>query len=105
MISSGQKNRLKKLVYNWTIPSDLYDKLNFIRIIRNKAVHGHIMDVEDNANKVHAYLYLISAYFFQKYKNPDFIVPEYKGPIMETDSSPTKSEKVLIKILRILNLL
>lgn len=92
LISSSQKKRLDKLVYNGTIPSDLYDKLNFIRIIRNKAVHGHIRDIEDNANRVHAYLYVISAYFFKNYKDQDYVFGEYKGPIMETDSNSVEAD-------------
>ena len=91
LIRSSQKNRLNKLVYNGTISSDLYDKLNFIRKIRNKAVHGHIRDIEDNANKVHAYLYVISVYFFKKYKDSNYVVKEYNGPIIDVKSKPSES--------------
>ena len=95
LISSGQKNRLKQLVYNGTIPSSLFDELNFIREIRNKAAHGHVRDLEDNAKKVHFYLYIICTYFFMKYKDPNFVIEEYVGPIMEADSEPVeyKNEK------------
>ena len=86
LISSSQKNRLNKLVYNGTITSSLYDELNFIREIRNKAAHGNVRNLEDNAKKVHFYLYLISIYFFTKYKDPNFVIEEYVGPIMNEDS-------------------
>lgn len=91
LISSGQKNRLKKLVYNGTISSNLYDELNFIRETRNKAAHGHVRNLEDNAKKVHFYLYIIATYFFITYKDSNFKIKEYVGPIMEVDSKSGES--------------
>ena len=91
LIRSGQKNRLKNLVYNGTISNSLYDELNFIRETRNKAAHGHVRDLEDNAKKVHFYLYIIATYFFIKYKDPNFKIKEYVGPIMDADSEHVES--------------
>ena len=86
LIISGQKNRLIKLFKNGTISSSLYDELNFIREIRNKAAHGTVRNLEDNARKVHFYLYRISTYFYKRYKDSSFIIEDYPGPIMKADS-------------------
>ena len=97
LISSGQKNRLKKLVYNGTISNSLYDELNFIRETRNKAAHGHVRNLEDNAKKVHFYLYIIATYFFITYKDPNFKIKEYAGPIMKAEFIPAESHNDEIK--------
>ncbi len=90
LIRSGQKNRLKELAYNGTISNRLYDELNFIRENRNNAAHGHVRNLEDTAKKVHLYLYRIAVYFFKKYKDPNFKIEEYGGPIMEVDLRPVE---------------
>lgn len=97
LISSSQKNRLKKLVYNGTISNSLYDELNFIRETRNKAAHGHVRNLEDNAKKVHFYLYIIATYFFITYKDPNFKIKEYAGPIMKAEFIPAESHNDEIK--------
>ncbi|ADC46173.1 dnd system-associated protein 3 [Methanobrevibacter ruminantium M1] len=91
LISSGQKKRLEMLGYKGIISYDIYKRLNHIRKIRNKAVHGHLSDIEDNANILHAYLYLICAYFYKEYRDTNFSAEDYTGPIMDIASKPKET--------------
>ena len=90
-ISPSQKKRLDTLFYNGVIGKDIKNILNDIREIRNKVAHGYLTDLEENASKLHLYLYVICTYFYKTYFDFDFLCEEYKGPIMEPSS---KSKEV-----------
>ncbi len=88
-ISPSQKKRIETLFYEGYVDEYTKKRLHYIREIRNKAVHGYLMDLEDKANKLHAYLYLVCVYFYKKY-NPHYSPEVYKGPIIESVSNSEK---------------
>ncbi|MCI5738119.1 MAG: DNA phosphorothioation-dependent restriction protein DptF [Methanobrevibacter ruminantium] len=83
IVSSSQKDKLEILGYKGIINDDIYKRLNHIRKIRNLAVHHSLSDLEGNADALHANLYMVCVYFYQKYRDSNFIPEEYDGPIME----------------------
>ena len=85
-ISPSQKKRLETLYYNGFIDEDIKKTLNEIREIRNKAAHGYLTDLEENAIRLHLYLYFVCTNFYKKFFNPDFLCDDYTGPIMEPSS-------------------
>ena len=93
-ISPSQKKRLETLLYNGIIGSDMKKILNDIREIRNKAAHGYLTDLEENASKVHLYLYIVCTYFYKEYFDSNFSFEDYCGPIM---GSGSKSGKISVE--------
>ena len=90
-ISPSQKKRLETLFYNGFIGEDIKKILNDIREIRNKAAHGYLTDLEENARKLHFYLYVICTYFYKAFFDSNFSCEDYKGPIMEPSLNPEES--------------
>ena len=89
-ISPSQKKRLETLFYYGFIGEEIKNILNDIREIRNKAAHGYLNDLEENAKKLHLYLYVICTYFYKTYFDPNFSCEDYTGPSMKPSS---KSEE------------
>lgn len=92
IMTSSQDYKLGYLVDYEYIPSDIYDKLTYIRKIRNNAIHDHVSNLKETAYKVHAYLYYVSAYFFKNYRDSNCIIDEYNGPIMKITSKPYENK-------------
>lgn len=82
-ISPSQKKRIETLFYEGHIDYDIKKRLHYIREIRNKAVHGYVIDLEENASKLHFYLYVICVFFYKRFKDSNFSPEVYKGPIFE----------------------
>ena len=85
LITKGQKKMLEQLAYKGKIRNDIFKKFENIRNLRNKVAHGYLRNPEEKAFEVHKDFFEIAVFFYQKYKDKDFVPPEYKGPIMEKD--------------------
>jgi len=95
--NTTQEDRLKVLFYDQTIPKEIYDLLNAIRIKGNKATHNlNYGDVEEAKTLLHM-TYRISAWFMEVYgdwtvKIPEYIEPTPVNEVTESELEEIKSE-------------
>lgn len=64
------------------IPRKIFLDFQDIRIHRNTNVHDRLFDRKMKAFEIHKEIFEISAFFYKKYREKDFIAPDYNGPIM-----------------------
>ena len=89
LITKGQKNMLNQLAYKGILTNEIYKKLESLRKLRNKAAHGgYIRNEKEAAEDTHKNFFDISVFFFRKYGDKNFTVPNYTGPIMEKITPP-----------------
>lgn len=82
IVRLGQAKRLEELGYKSVLPYEIYSKLDKVRRLRNKAVHGKLLNNEkDYADTVHHKLYDIAVWLYKTYGDDNFIASPYKGPV------------------------
>lgn len=89
LVSKAQKYRLNQLEYKGYIPNGIYKKLDDIRRLRNKSVHGYVKDEKENALNLHAYFYYVAVFFYKRYNDNYFSPEPYSGPKMKPEPTPT----------------
>ena len=65
------------------IPREIFLDFQDIRLARNTNVHDRLFDRKTKAVEIHKEIFEISAFFYKKYRDKEFIVPDYNGPIMQ----------------------
>ena len=83
------------------IPREIFLDFQDIRIHRNTNVHDRLFDRKTKAFEIHKEIFEISAFFYKKYRDNDYVAPDYNGPIMQkTEISPGEEIKKVIGPLK-----
>lgn len=65
------------------IPKEIFLYFQDIRLARNTTVHDRLFERKTKASEIHEEIFEISVFFYKKYRDKNFIAPEYNGPIMQ----------------------
>ncbi|HHY73609.1 MAG TPA: type I restriction-modification system endonuclease [Bacillus bacterium] len=90
-----QEERLKILFYDQTIPKEIYDLFNAIRIKGNKATHNLDYGDVDEAKTLLHMTYRIAAWFVEVYGNWTIQIPPYQEPTPQNYISEAELQKII----------
>ncbi|MED4534171.1 type I restriction-modification system endonuclease [Metabacillus fastidiosus] len=88
-----QEDRLKILYYDQTIPKEVYDLFNTIRIKGNKATHDPAYGEVEEAKVLLHMTYRIAAWFMEVYGDWTVQIPNYQEPSQENTISGDELSK------------
>ncbi|MCQ2737844.1 MAG: hypothetical protein MJ224_04495 [archaeon] len=97
IVRLGQARRLEELGYKSVLPYEIYTKLDKIRRLRNKAVHGQLLNnAKDYAENTHHKLYDVAVWLYKTYGDDSFVAPDYNGPVYSKEEPV--SEPVIVSV-------
>ncbi|MBT2639367.1 type I restriction-modification system endonuclease [Bacillus sp. ISL-39] len=89
-----QEDRLRILFYDQTLPKEIYDLFNSIRIKGNKAIHNlNYGEVEEAKTLLHM-AYRIAAWFMEVYGDWSIQIPDYQEPSQLNNISQDEFSKI-----------
>jgi type I restriction enzyme, R subunit len=89
-----QEDRLKILFYDQTIPKEIYDLFNAIRIKGNKATHDLSYGAVAEAKILLHMSFRIAAWFMEVYGDWNVQIPEYEEPAKQSTISETELNQI-----------
>ncbi|MED4355062.1 type I restriction-modification system endonuclease [Schinkia azotoformans] len=89
-----QEDRLRILYYDQTIPKEIYDLFNTIRIKGNKATHDLSYGEVEEAKTLLHMTYRISAWFMEVYGDWTVKIPSYQEPAPHNDIPEIELDKI-----------
>lgn len=89
-----QEDRLRILYYDQTLPKEIYDLFNTIRIKGNRAIHDLSYGEVEEAKTLLHMTYRISAWFMEVYGDWTVKIPSYYEPAPHNDISEIELDKI-----------
>lgn len=91
---TNQEERLKVLFYDQTIPKEIYDFFNSIRLLGNRATHNpQYGEVEEAKTLLHI-SFRIATWFIEVYGDWTISIPDYQEPQPHASISTVELDKI-----------